>query len=133
MSMLWCFRLAIFRKYGFKPHEEIRSDKNCKNDDDPLQDIDTIPEHILNDEVLYRRYLQENVFNDNDDKDSSSEEEDKHAVKKDPKSGSFSSLMNIFSTVKQSVISKNVDDSRQNLDKVWFYFRFTSVVDKKKV
>ena len=108
------------RKHGFKPHEEIRSDKNCK-DDDPLQDIDTIPEHILNDEVLYRRYLQENVFNNNDDdKDSSSEEEDGHAVKRDPKSGSFSSLMNIFSAVKKSVISKNVDETRQNLDKVWF-------------
>ena len=120
MSKLWCFRLAILRKHGFKPHEEIRSDKNCK-DDDPPQDIDTIPEHILNDEVLYRRYLQENVFNNNDDdKESSSEEEDGHAVKRDPKSGSFSSLMNIFSAVKKSVISKNVDETRQNLDKVWF-------------
>ena len=97
------------QKHGFKPHEEVRSDQ--RGDSDPLGDVDTIPEHILNDEVLYRKYLEENVFQ----KDRSPELQEET---RGSKSGSFSSLMNIFSAVKKSVMSKNVDNSRQNLAKV---------------
>ena len=91
------FRLAILQKHGFKPHEEVRSDQ--RGDSDPLGDVDTIPEHILNDEVLYRKYLEENVFQ----KDHSPEVQEET---RGSKSGSFSSLMNIFSAVKKSVMSK---------------------------
>ena len=106
-------RLAILAKHGFKPHEAIRSDKY--HEDDPLNGVDTIPEHILNDEVLYKKYMKENVYK-NELSDESDEETP--TVRKDPKSGSFSSLMNILSAVKKSVVSKNVSDSKQNLEKI---------------
>ena len=46
---------AILAKHGFKPHTGSDS-KTSSN----IDDVDTIPEHILKDEVLYR-YL---TFND---------------------------------------------------------------------
>ena len=40
---------AILAKHGFKPH----SDSGAKTSSN-IEDVDTIPEHILKDEVLYR-------------------------------------------------------------------------------
>ena len=104
------------RKHGFKPHEAVRSDSG-KNGDDPLEDTDTIPAHILNDEVLYRKYLEENVF-ENANSGQEGDDDELANKKRDPKSGSFSSLMNILKAVKTSTFSKSVEKSKQHLDKV---------------
>ena len=116
ISLLNLPRLAILRKHGFKPHEAVRSDSG-KNGDDPLEDTDTIPAHILNDEVLYRKYLEENVF-ENASSDREDDDDELANKKRDPKSGSFSSLMNILKAVKTSTFSKSVEKSKQHLDKV---------------
>ena len=94
----------------------MRSDSG-KNGDDPLEDTDTIPAHILNDEVLYRKYLEENVF-ENASSDQEDDNDELANKKRDPKSGSFSSLMNILKAVKTSTFSKSVEKSKQHLDKV---------------
>ena len=99
---------AILAKHGFKPHK-VKPPK----DDDPLKGIDTIPDHIMNDEVLYRKYIQENVVVDDDE---SSRDSSPERFKKDPKEGSFSSLMNILTAVKKATIQKNVKESRKMLD-----------------
>jgi len=49
---------AILAKHGFKPREKS-VDLGSEPD---LSDVDTIPSHVLNDEILYRRYLRENVL-----------------------------------------------------------------------
>jgi hypothetical protein len=105
-------RIAILAKHGFKPHENIRSDNNS---DDPLKDVDTIPEHVLNDDILYKKYLKENTFlpSSSDSSGSSTPTKDR-----DPKSGSFSSLMNILNAVKKSTMQKSAIDSRQKLEDI---------------
>lgn len=96
---------AILAKYGFKEH--LVKDY----DDDPLEGVETIPNHILADEILYKKYMKENL-----DLDSSNESIPEQ--KKDPKQGSFSSLMNILSAVKKATMQKNAMDSRQRLDNI---------------
>ena len=113
------------RKHGFKPHEAVRSDSG-KNGDDPLEDTDTIPAHILNDEVLYRKYLEENVF-ENASSDQEDDDDELANKKRDPKSGSFSSLMNILKAVKTSTLSKSVEKSKQHLDKVCYVCMWENV------
>ena len=46
---------AILAKHGFKPHDVKRTSSN-------IDDVDTIPEHILKDEVLYRYCLYAPIF-----------------------------------------------------------------------
>ena len=79
----------------------------------PSKDIETIPSHILKDEILYKKYIKENM--DLQDQDSSSRDSSPER-KKDPKQGSFSSLMNILNTMKKASMQKNAIDSRQALE-----------------
>ena len=99
---------AILAKYGFKPHQTKDSE-----DDDPLEDVDTIPSHILNDEILYKKYMQEHVNLQDEDSSSRDSSPDR---KRDSKQGSFSSLMNILTTMKKASMQKNAMDSRKALE-----------------
>ena len=100
---------AILAKHGFKPFEKKKS-----KHDDPLKGVDTIPDHIMKDEVLYRKYIQENV---QIEEEESSRESTPERFKKDPKEGSFSSLMNILSAIKKGTMQKNALDARDMLDR----------------
>jgi hypothetical protein len=99
---------AILAKHGFKPHEAKEYDN-----DDPLTDVDTIPDHILKDEILYKKYMQDNI----EIEDLSSRESTPDRVR-DSKQGSFSSLMNILTAVKKATMQKHAIDSRQRLDMI---------------
>ena len=105
-------RKAILAKYGFKPHEQIRSDNVS---DDPLEDVDTIPEHVLNDEILYKKYLKENTLLPSSSDSSGSSTPTR---RRDSKNGSFSSLMNILNAVKKSSMQKSAKESRARLDEL---------------
>ena len=98
---------AILAKHGFKPYEQ----KEHKHDD-PLNGLDIIPDHIMKDEILYKKYIKENWVEEDSSRESSPER-----FKKDPKEGSFSSLMNILSALKKGTMQKNALESRSMLDK----------------
>ena len=99
---------AILAKHGFKPHQAK------EKDDDPLKGLDTIPDHILQDEILYKKYMKEHIQIDDELSSGSSTPE----RQRDPKQGSFSSLMNILNMVKKAGMQKNAMESRKMLDDI---------------
>ncbi len=56
-------RRAILAKYGFKPAEQRRRQQD---EDEDFSELGTIPSHVLKDEILYQRYMRQQLDIDSD-------------------------------------------------------------------
>ena len=100
-------RRAILAKHGFKPREARHND----SDDDMLDDLDTIPSHILKDEILYQRYMRQQLnldshFTDSSSACSSSESLPSPTSTAGRKSGSSSSFAKALGSFKKLTSGK---------------------------
>ena len=89
---------------------------------------------MKNFQIHFRKYMRQQISMDESSSGDVSRDSSPEAETRDPKGGSFSSLMNILTSMKKSSMKKNALESRKRLDGISKQdFRSQSEIDLSAV
>ena len=89
---------------------------------------------MKNFQIHFRKYMRQQISMDESSSGDVSRDSSPEAETRDPKGGSFSSLMNILTSMKKSSMQKNALESRKRLDSISKQdFRSQSEIDLSAV